>query len=667
MRYLTLYRDQTSVTSKDGKIIPANYIGHKIFDFANRLSCGLHYVFNVYSVACSYSKVYDLRKAIGVFLDFVTQHNERNDPLLQIVAIEDIGVEEYRHFEDYLLKNNLSTHLARRLKIAFLKSASTNDDGFPLLRLPVISVPESQPREPLSLETDQAFFDYMHSVVDRLRAKLAALEQMSNVRPYDRLEVRGICSILMDRKSGARYQKNNWAIDPLRALCTLGAEGFPFHISKKFAECMLVDATDSSLGVLAREPIDLLLSCCIPQGYLRKLAPNCISMQELMDMYYPTAEEQAALVLFIQRRTGWNKETVLAIDRDNFVHPLSEIANSDTVLLISEKRRGPISDTQEKPKVIRAYSSRSDQYSAYNLIILAKELSKQCARLLSSQPGIPESSPCHFTPFLFYCKLSPSWRWNNKLDVISCFSSLHVNHRWNNGVAACLKNANLQDQGVPLLNAESLEGRLRATWMLRDRDSGHHSISLTAMLQGHQHTSTTDIHYDNSAAANMERKERFQIFQESLFNKLHQGNFKGLRGAVDAQETSSLKFRVFTIVGHTRALWACMDSSNPDFLGCLPLAAGERCTRLEKCLVCSRIYVFADSLPFLIERLAVLEMQMERDAGQEAGVEEEVAILRSILDYWGNSRDMREALDYMEGYDALLPVDMRSLIAYIED
>ncbi|MBC3492421.1 hypothetical protein [Pseudomonas taiwanensis] len=667
MRYLTLYRDQTSVTSNDGKIIPANYINHKIFDFANRLSCGLHYVFNIYSVACSYSKGYELRKAIGAFLDFVTKHNERNDPLLQIVAIEDIGAEEYRQFEDYLLKNNLSAHLARRLKTAFIKSASTNDDGFPLLRLPVISVPESQPREPLPLKTDQAFFHYMHSVVDRLRGKLAVLEQMTNVHPYDRWEVREICSMLMNGKTGTNHQYNDWKIDPLRALRTLGAEGFPFHVSTSFVEDMLLDAADSSLGVLAREPIDLLLSCCIPHGYLRRLAPNCVSMQDLMAMYYPTAEEQAALVLFIQRLTGWNKETVLAIDRNNFVHPLSEIASTDTVLLISEKRRGSISDTQENPKIIKAYSSRCDQYSAYNLILLAKELSKPCARLLCSKPGTPRSDPCHFTPFLFYCKLSPSWRWNNSLDVNSCFSSLHVKHRWNNGVAKCLKNANLQDQGVPLLNAESLEGRLRATWMMRDRDSGHHSISLTAMLQGHKNTYTTDIHYDNSAAANMERRERFQLFQEALVNKLHQGNFKGLLGAVDAQEARSFKFRVFTIVGHTRALWACMDSSNPDYLGCLPLAAGERCTRLEKCLVCSRIYVFADSLPFLIERLAVLEMQMERNPGQDAEVEEEVAILRYILDHWGNSRDMREALDYMDGYGALLPIDMRSLIAYIED
>lgn len=176
MRYLSMYRDVTFAVSGDGVSIGANYVDHPVFDFSNRLSCGLNYVFHSYTVTCSYSRGYELRTAIAAFLDYVGLHNSRSGESLKVLAIEDIGVEEFRQFESHLQREQKSTNLARRLKAALTKVASLNDDGLPLLKLPIIKLPKDKPREPLDQETDSAFYDFMHKEVDRLRAKLEAAQ-----------------------------------------------------------------------------------------------------------------------------------------------------------------------------------------------------------------------------------------------------------------------------------------------------------------------------------------------------------------------------------------------------------------------------------------------------------------------------------------------------------
>ena len=120
-------------------------------------------------------------------------------------------------------------------------------------------------------------------------------------------------------------------------------------------------------------------------------------------------------------------------------------------------------------------------------------------------------------------------------------------------------------------------------------------------------------------------------------------------------------------MGHERALWACIDSSKPDYPDAVELSKNERCTRLDKCLSCSRIYVLGDSLPFLMERLSTLQRAVEADEGRLEVHKDEIEILEYLLSIWGNQSAIAEALVYMRGYEALLPFDMRSLIAYIED
>lgn len=666
MKYLTMYQDVAAVRSSDSVLIRANYRESPLFSLVDSLCCALHYVFIKYVPDLSYSKGYELRSAIRDFLEFRDGHNRKLHPALQIKAVEHIGIEEFRLFVDYLRRNGRSLSPAVRLKSALIKVARHSGDGLPLLTFPQVIVETEKPREPLSEEADAGFRQALRDEVDALYRKLEFRKLVEIAEPYSVEEVRSSISQVMFGMPG-RFPEV--MISPERALKTLLIENYPFQLRRNNANELRRSLEKVSWALSISSPVHYILGCFIEtkKSVIRSKCVGLISYDELLELYYPTRRDQAVLALLIQRQSGWNKESVLAIDKESFVHPLSEVAHSDVVMIVSEKRKSQsIKLNFESPKLVWALSSRGDRYSAFNLINLAKKLSEPLAHVVGSAGRIGRDDVRHSSVFLCLpiganaCEIAESGPDNR-------VRSLHVVPYWNNGVASFLQAHNLVDGGVRLRSAVDLEGRLRVTWQYFDSKKNKHPLSLKALQMGHADIETTSVNYDSSAQAIHDRKLRYKSIQEELIQVFRENKFHGIIASTGRPKPADASFRIFTIVGHERALWACMDSSKPDYPGACELVPGERCTRLDKCVFCSRVYVMEDSLPFLMERLSTLQRAVEVDEELLAEFGDEIRILEFILNGWGSESAISAALIYMKRFDVLLPFDMRSLITYLED
>ncbi|WP_125474449.1 hypothetical protein [Pseudomonas monteilii] len=663
MRYLSMYDSELSATSSDGNVISANYIEHPLFTFMDDLCCAFHYVYMKYVPTASYSQGYALRSAIKDFLDFRQLHNNCLHPDLHLKCMEQFGVEHFNLFKDHLLRKGQTLYPARSLRSSLLKVARDNDDGFPLLTLPSVKITTVQ-REPLSEPANADFNSAMRATVAKLKLKLEFRDQVAKANPYTAEEVCDLIPLLM----GNKYNGFKWEIDPARALKTLFDDGYPFSVtSVESAELRHKLKSEYWVRNITR-PSDFVLSCCLPHGYsiLRKYTPQSMSCVDMMRFYYPTCNDHSALALFIQRQTGWNKESVLLIHKDHYLHPLSGAVNSGVVLVVSEKRRSQSKGgNHESPKTVKAISGLADDCSPYNLITLAKTLSEPLAKIVSSSPKVPDGDTRTSTVFLCLAEGESDWAIKDGGSE-KRVESIHNPRYWNVGVADFLEKNRIVDGGVPLKSAIDLEGRLRVTWEYYYKKETKHPLSLIAMRLGHANIETTSAHYDSSVMAINDLKGRYQGFQEELMVNFKSGQFHGLIASTHAKPADP-SFRIFTIIGHLRALWACIDSTKPDYPDAPELAVGERCSRLDKCLFCSRIYILGDSLPFLMERLSTLQRAVEADEDRHIHHQGEIEILEYLINNWRIDSAIADALVYMRRFEALLPYDMRSLIAYIED
>lgn len=673
MRYMQMNHEITAVTSLDGISIPCSYLEHALFSFSNHLCAGFHYVFTKYVPERSYSKGYGIRTAINRFLDFVVEHSAQSHPELHIVSFERMGVEEYRSFEQYLQRNNLSTDLAARLKGVLVNTAKSFNDGMPLLALPLIASPASIPREPLSETAYEQMTTFLKDYIDKLRVKLEFRKAVDQAIPYEKYEVREYCKALADlpRENATNKKRDRtydspiaWTINPLRALATLLQYGHPFYVPLKFFTTRYDDALNKTLSSTGREPVDFVYSVCREGALLRRYSPDSIEFEELLGLYYPTLTDQVAIAVFLTLQTGWNKETVLALNKDKYQHVLTTSITSKKLLIVSEKQKSQSNKLPYfNPKQFSAFTDKADKYSSYNLIQLAKALSEPLGKQPRDAHAPNPKKPAN--PLFLGIRGVRGWMNDSETHpgrIVSLTSQL----AWNDAVRDFLSAANIIDSGNRLESAEDIDGRLRVTWIQYVRNKRGHPLSLIALAQGHSEVETTDVSYDSSGAAMARRRVRLRAAQEELMDMFRKGEFQGLLANHNFDTVKVSQFRLFTIPGHEKPLWACMDSYNPTYPGVIPIK-DARCSRIEKCLFCSQIYILEDSLPYLMERLALLQRNAERNSDFDPDAIAEMTIIQYVLDSWGDQEALGTARSYLRRYDALLPVDMRSLRIFFED
>ncbi|MEZ8411772.1 hypothetical protein AB6C71_03375 [Vibrio splendidus] len=648
MTYLSIYKEVSTVISSCGASISCNYLEHPRYSTECDLCAGLHYVFVASSRDRMYSGVYRLRRAINVMLSFLIEYESKAPKSLHVTSLDKLTVEVFRQYDFYAKKISAPKTCAQDLKSALEMVASSTDDGLPLLTLPKLNLANSTPNEPLSECGFNALKEALKSHIDKLAEKLVFRERVHEAQPYSFNEIEE----LMEEASGPKWY---WEPSDERAVKTLLEQGHPLSVS--FQEYCEVSSKNYESPF---NPLNAVY-CRYEDSHHRyadKSSGRRTFHPDSLYRYYPTSIDQAAIVLFIMLQTGWNKETIFALDEENYLDIMTGSLSTDVVLIFSEKQKGQSKNLPYfNPKLFKSPTSKSDKYSSYNLIKLASRLSSPLKGLELTALKSGE----HNT--LFSCIKQPT-KWKNvvtpngKTIPIGRYSTLSYKHMWLLGVKGFLEQYEIYDLGKRLVTLKDLTAKLRPTWVRHVRDK-RKPLSIVALEQGHSNIETTDIHYDSSGVANRKRKERLSHELELLVSRFRDRKFKGLLNTRDKNQVDTRNLRLFTIPNHENPLWGCSDSYKPDWPESERIPIGKKCNSIDKCLFCSQVCIFEDSLPYLIQREVDLQSESEESV--------ELEIIQYILENWGDERALKRAARYQRRHPRLLPVDLKSISILFED
>ena len=401
------------------------------------------------------------------------------------------------------------------------------------------------------------------------------------------------------------------------------------------------------------------------------------NLNGLLEMYYPRSIDQTAILLFIMYQTGWNKETVMALDKDNYEDKLIGGLWQNNTIIFSEKERGQSNHLNYyNPKTIRAISAKDDKYSALNLIRLALDLSSPLIEL--PKETILINYVDTYNPIFLAIRKKRGWTNNgggcSKSEKAATklpgrFTSIGKIALYTNGVKAFFKKYPIYENGKQLREADDIRGRLRPTWFAINKEKKNIPLILLQMLQGHTDIETTDVFYDSSAYAMKERYKRLGSELEAVMELFLQKKFKGIIGKKRDFKKEKLTLRLFIIPSNNVFLWACTNSFKPDWQGSeYIIRNGTKCSSIHKCLFCSRSYICEESLPVLMERLAVIQDRVYEDNFKNnIHLLQEIEIIDEIIDNWDDDFALLKAARYHRNHRIVLPNDMQSLSIFFED
>lgn len=633
-----------TVEARCGMIIPLPFLKHAYYNTDSNLCLTLHYIFVRYASTVVAQNGYRLSRAICLFFDYLVEHRAINPVELLPNQFTDISIEIVLGYQDYLLRKKEPISNAEKLKSAFANVAKQNGT-IPLLLFPIIRRPKGNKTEPLSNDAYESLKLALMTHIDRLYEKLEFRKLVDMALPYefDTLPVN-------DKENPVKIRL--WDVDHTRSLKTFLDHGFPMSMS---LDEVSKNVTISYIKSYKRD-CDSIIKALTHKYTVCANYYGSLSLDQILEMYFPTSMDQSAIVIFLLLQSGWNKETVLGVDGTDFEHILTGSIDENLAVIFSEKFRSQgLDKPYDAPKQITASSNRDDRYSIYSLIKLAGNLSAP----LKSFPF--DTNPFQKAweernPLFLFLRAWGDW-FKNK----SRHSSISILNSYVNGVERFLKTYEVTENGKRLLRASEITTRLRPTWSLHKKRTTPLSIISTHF--GHEKISTTDVHYDSSGAAMQEREERLRNELDAVVTLLVNRQFSGLLGK-RAAERANASVKVFTMPGKDRPLWGCEDQLNPDWLGHENFVEpGRKCFRLEKCVGCSRVRIYEDSLPYLMEMLAHVEYELENES--EGPRTADLLWRKQILEYLINDCHDEEAIKlaarYRRKHSPLLPRDMSSL------
>ncbi|MGV2837061.1 hypothetical protein ACNPOQ_25335, partial [Pseudomonas shirazensis] len=229
------------------------------------------------------------------------------------------------------------------------------------------------------------------------------------------------------------------------------------------------------------------------------------------------------ITLFLLLQTGWNKESVLEVDGDDFEHALSGSIDESLSVVFTEKFRSQgIDKPFDAPKQMTASSNREDPYSIRNLVLLAKNLSIPLKGYQFDADPFLVSGRERNELFMFI-RLWGDW-FKNK----SRHSSISVPNSYLHGCESFFKLYEIYENGNRLTRAGDITRRLRPTWLKHKKQE--YGRSIISSHFGHEDERTTDVHYDSSGAAMAERIVRLRDEVETITTLLVTRQFTGLLG-----------------------------------------------------------------------------------------------------------------------------------------
>lgn len=705
----------TEVVTSTGRKVACSYLGNPNYDPTSNVCACLHWLFLLYCPARNHARAYLLRDAIGLFVDFAHLHNSNNPEPLHIKMYTDINAEIFNRYIEYV-KDLGDTSAKPEIFKTAAKVVPEETGKLPLLTLPIVPMPPKMGKNPpLSPEGLYSLEEALSTHVNLLWDKMVFREEVESVQPYTadeindkvfpvRTRVRMLQSFHYLRVNDIKPKKQMWlkrlsectdpelreltltpetamqrlkAIyerelkslpsfdtgeDPLagipmsywqpdyhRVIKTFLIHGYPFEMSLDYLYNELRRKNLNVHGVGCQDVIKLLLYRFTVANREESLFLPMVD--EVLGYYYPTVVDMTAILLFMMFQSGWNKETALSLDKDNFEHLLTGTIDEAVKVVFAEKAR---SQGNDKPyfsaKRIEIPTSGDDPYSFYNLILLARHMAAPLTRYPIDQIPV-DMTEDQMNPLFLCLRLREDWSRGGRLTSIAHPKTFRV------CVQHFLQQYEVVDNGKRLTSASELTRRLRPTWLLyKKRDN---PIALLSMTMGHESRDTTDMFYDNSAAAHQERLQRLRSELEAIIELLRARRFKGMLSK-HAQALASVMWKVFHIPGKPKALWGCADQTKPNWVGSEIIATtGKKCWKIKECIFCSQLRIFQDSLPYLMERDAHLSELLESGAGGFSSrfVKEQEAI-RFILDEWGDYDEIKQAARYRRNNGPLLPRDL---------
>lgn len=723
---LDAYHHIDEVEALDGRVIACTHKSHPEFSVASELWSTLHFVFVQVAQRYQHTLGYAFRRTLVLFLDFVAAYNKSQPEHFRLTKFIDITGDVFSAFHRYLLKNKHPPRYAGLFKSG-LDAIARETGLIPSLALPPKPEPRGKKTEPIDEPTFNQLTAALKQHVDGLRHKLEFRKTVDAAAPYELHELMDLvrpertrenlfkwyqhrlskgsktttkdvaaqCSKSSDPQLQAlvhepgclsRFRElyrqewcgtaddapNNpfrqgvrgWNPDLPRVIKTLLLHGYPLSTPLDVLAAEYNAAVLFSLERHCDNVVKLLIHRFVhARNYSLDKFP-LPDMDDLMALYFPTMLDMAALVIFLMLQSGWNKETVAALDANNFEHELSGLLDSSEALIFSEKHRSQGSGKPyHDPKQFIAYSSKDNPYSIYNLIHLAKELSSP----LLQQP-FDHVSPWHNDGELNSLFLCLRY-WADWVNKGGRHTSITNDKAFFTGVRHFFERYPVHEGSRRFRSAGDITGRLRPTWIRFHRKNN--PLSLMTLIQGHRHRDTTDVYYDSSGAAMRDRKAKLRSELEAVVALLRARQFSGLLGK-RANEDASAALKVFTLPGKKKALWGCANQRSPTWPGAHQVVkAGQKCAYVHKCLLCSQIRVFEDSLPYLMERLAhIQESERGNDGGDSfAGpaTQDERRIIEFILDNWEDEDALKDAAVYQRQNRPLLPRDFASLSVLFEE
>ncbi|WP_158177966.1 hypothetical protein [Pseudomonas viridiflava] len=686
--------------------IECTYQGHEFYSARTPICLSINLVFIKYAATHRRLSGYALRQAVILFFDFGFQYNKRNQDPLKLVHLTDLTAEVFTNFQAYLLKHNELIGNASKLKTA-IKLISKETDLLPNLMLPAVPRGQKKAIQPLTDGTYKDLVAALTAHTDVLYKKLEFRHVVHAAEPYeyqdilntytpqyskanifkwaqDRLErkqkltSRDIITklkhttapdlkVLLDHpdtrlefrkvfeareecyrfaRASNPFESNSlwhWDPDDARALKTLMVNGYPFEVSldeiaNAFTAKRLVSLHD------CEDIVQLMLFRFNRLGLSELVRYPVKPWDDLLAMYYPSMMDMAALIMLIMLQSNWNKETVLAVDGNNFEHPLTGAMSEAQVLIQSEKNRSQgFNLPYYAPKEIVAVSSKDDRYSSYNLLKLAADLSEPLRQY--EYDSIPQGQENLIYNEMFLClRYYANWvgRGGRHTSATNYKAFLR-------GVKDFLIAYPVYEHGTQLQSAKQITKRLRPTWALFQRKIKGTGLGLLAMQMGHQHTTVTDVHYDSSGAAVQERLQRLRSELEAVMDLLLQGRWEGMLGK-RPEAPVQLPLKIFHIPGMDKPLWGCTNQRQPTWPGAdVEVEKGERCYSIRNCIFCKRIEIYEDSLPYLVERrihvVELIDERPESSSEYSSTLESERAILNYLLSpsTWDDPDVVKEA------------------------
>ncbi|PXZ48120.1 hypothetical protein DM483_17885 [Pseudomonas sp. SMT-1] len=585
-----------------------------------------------------------LATAIKYFFDFLCEYIANNPFDLHPDKYTDISVELFYQYQDYMLRNKISLLNAEKLRTA-MGVVARQHGTVPLLLLQVYRRPKPKKTEPLGDDAYHMLCQALTSHIDGLYEKLEYRKTVDQAEPYT-LET------MEPNIPGLKVNMRGWEVDHARSLKTLLNHDFPMAMTLEQMEPMMTKNILSSYRKNNHHVVPALLHKYVYCANYN----NSLNLDGLLGLYYPSDLDQCAIAIFLLLQTGWNKESVLEVDGDDFEHALSGSIDESLSVVFSEKFRSQGNEQPfDAPKQMTASSNRDDPYSIHNLVLLAKELSKPMKGYqFDADPFLANGKERNELFMFLRC-------WGDWFKNKSRHSSISVPNSYVHGCEAFLKQHEVHESGRRLKLASDITRRLRPTWLKHKKRE--YGLNIISSHFGHADARTTDIHYDSSGAAMADRMIRLRNEVEAVTALLINRKFTGLLGK-RANDQAKQQVKIFAIPGHPGPLWGCENQYQPDWKGFeQSVPNGKKCYSIDKCIGCSQVRIYEDSLPYLMERLAHIEYELENESegARSSDLRWEGKILEFLINDNHDEDTIKQASRYRRRNAPLLPRDLASL------